>query len=57
MAQKDPVMALNELCQKSAWPMPAFELQQVGNPPRFRVCSSVPSTVRAGHGRPGQLRV
>ena len=39
--QKDPVMALNELCQKSSWPMPAFSVQQVGNPPRFRVQASV----------------
>ena len=39
--QKDPVMALNELCQKSSWPMPAFAVQQVGNPPRFRVQASV----------------
>ena len=25
----------------SSWPMPAFEVQQVGNPPRFRVQASV----------------
>ena len=49
MAQKDPVMALNELCQKSAWPMPAFELQQVGNPPLFRVCALV--TVDGAEGK------
>ena len=28
--QKDPVMALNELCQKSSWPMPLFAVQQAG---------------------------
>lgn len=39
--QDNPKNALQELCQKRAWPLPVYDCEQTGSPPTFVVTASV----------------